>query len=546
MGVDRAEIGLRGAGLRLPAAVWAWTVVGFGTFVHVVWYFERGSIWLDEAFLVLNIVHRSPVALLGKLSFGQGAPWGFLLAEKLAVVTLGVGDRSLRLVPLLAALAALPVFWRVASFYLRGPPLLLALLLFSFSPFLVHYSAEAKQYSVDVLAALVALWLAHSARQLPGWRGAAAVGVAGAALLWFSHPAMMVLGASGLVVGVGAVARQEWSELRRLAIVGFAWGASASAFFLFAWPKLAQLHDLLSSDEAYTIPFPPTTRGEAELLARRASDILELPFGFYGAPWGTLIGVVAALLALAGALSLARRDRLGAAVLGAPLIAAAAALASGLYPYAPRFVLFLVPLIIVLVAAGMAAALQVLARPGLQRRFVAGAAVMAGVFLLSVTGTSTARLLGGQWEMEETRPVLEYIRSVWRPGDVLYLYASSQYPARYYAEVDGVNRSSTGETLWPVVPTSGTSDTAPALRSAPPNLIVGRFQPDGGSTFGRDLTVLDGRKRVWFVFGHVVRFEGGDFVNALDRYVAALDAAGQRRATIRRGTSLGVLYDLSG
>jgi hypothetical protein len=148
--------------------------------------------------------------------------------------------------------------------------------------------------------------------------------------------------------------------------------------------------------------------------------------------------------------------------------------------------------------------------------------------------------------MQEIRPVLEHIRSVWRSGDVLYLYASSQYPARYYAEVEGVNRSSAGDTLWPVVPTSGTSGGAPALRSAPPRLIVGRFRPDGGSTFARDLAALDGRKRVWFVFTNVVRFESGEIVDDLDRHIAALDASGQRRATIRRGGTIAVLYDLRG
>jgi hypothetical protein len=546
MSVERAEVGSRDAGVRLPTtAGLAWTILAFGALAHVAWYLERGSLWLDEAFLALNIAHGSPVELLGKLSFDQGAPWGFLLAEKLTVATLGVGDRPLRLVPLLAALAALPLFWRVASFYLRGSALLLALLLFCFSPFLVEYSAEVKQYSVDVLAALVALWLAHLAREPLDWRRTAAIGIAGAVLPWFSHASMMVLGAGGLAVGVAALARREWPALRRLVIVGLAWGASASAFFLFAWPKLTELHGFLSSEEAYRISFPPTSRAEAELLVRRVSDIVEVPFGLYGRPLSALIAGSAALLALAGAVSLARRDRLGAAVLFAPFIAAGAALASGLYPFGARFVLFLVPLIVILVTAGTAAALQALSREGLERRFVAGAAVTASVFLLSVAGSSTARLLGGQWEMQEVKPVLEHLRSVWQPGDVVYLYASVQYPARYYAEVDGVNRSHTGDTLWRVVPTAvpGVSDAA--LRSAPPTLVVGRFRP-GGSTFARDLAALDGRKRVWFVFSNVVRFESGEIVDDLDRHIAALDAAGQRRATIRRGSTIAVLFDLRG
>jgi hypothetical protein len=545
MTTESAEIRSRGAAVRLPATAAASTVLAFGVIAHVAWYFERGSLWYDETKLALNIAHRSPGELLGNLSFGQGAPWGFLLADKLAVMTLGVGERSLRLVPLLAALAALPVFWRVASFYLRGPWLILALLLFCFSPLLIQFSAEAKQYSVDVVAALLALWLAHLARHVPDWRRAAAVGVAGAALLWFSHPAMIVLGSSGLVVGVAALARHEWPTLRRLAIVGLAWGVSVCAFFLFAWPKLGGLQDLPSA-EAYVVPFPPTSSAEAELLARRANVILQLPFGFYGRPWSALIAPAAVLLAVVGAVSLIRRDRLGGAILVAPLIAAGVAVAGGFYAVAPRFELFLVPLIIVLVAAGTAAAFQVLSRPSLKRRFVAAAAVTAAAFLVSLTGVSTARLLSGQQEMEEIRPVLEHIRSAWRPGDVLYLHARSQYEARYYAEIEGVNRSSAGDTLWPVVPTSLPSGNAPALLSAPPSLFVGRFLPEGRSTFERDLVALDGRGRVWFVLGHLVRPEGGFYVSDIDRTVAALDAVGRRSARIQRGTSVALLYDLRG
>ena len=528
--------------MRLPAA--AWTVLVLGALVHVVWYFERGSLWLDEAFLALNIVHRSPHALLETLSFDQGAPWGFLLAEKLAITTLGASDRSFRLVPLAAALAAMPLFWRVASLYLRGVALVLAFLLFCFSPSLIRYSAETKQYSVDVLAALVALWLAHSARRIPNWRRAAAIGLAGAVLLWFSHPSMLVLGSCGLAVGGAALAQRDWPALRRLAIVGLAWAVSACAFFLFAWPKLAQLRESLDGEEPYAVPFPPSSLADAHRLGSIVRGILLFSFGSFGRPWSPVIAASAALLALAGAVFLARRDRLGAVLLIAPFIAAAAVLANG-QPFAERFFLFLVPLIVILVAAGTAAALAALSQQGLERRLIAIAGVAASVFLLSVAGAATARLLADQSERGGNRQVLEHVRSAWKPGDVLYLYASAQYPARYYAEVSAVNRSSAGRTLWSVSSTAlprGTSVVA--LRSAPPSLVVGQYTPDGGSTFFRDLAAVHGRRRVWFVFSNVVRFNGANIVDDLDRHISALDAAGRRRATFHRGAALAVLYDL--
>jgi hypothetical protein len=531
------------AGLGLPvAAALPWTILAFGALLRLVWYFDRGSLWLDEAFLALNIVHRSPSELLEPLSFDQGAPWGFLLAEKLSVATLGVDELSLRLVPLLAALASLPVFWRVASFYLEGPALLLSLLLFSLSPQLVRYSAEVKQYSLDALASLLALWLLQTARQLSGWRPAVALGLGGAALLWFSHASMIVLGAGGLVLGAAALARRRWWDLHHLALVGAPLAASAGAFLLLAGSKLRERYnDLFSGAEEYTVTFPPESFDDAWVLARRTGDVLEGAFALLDRPWSTLIVLAAASLSLAGGVALSRRGGVRTAVLIAPLVAAAAAVAAGLYPFAFRFLLFLAPLVIILVAAGTAAVVGAAVRRRRLRRAFAGAALVAAAWLLGAAGVESVRVITNDLE-QDIEPVLVELRAAWHPGDVLYLHAESQYAARFYADADRVNRSSSGDVLWPVVPTSGTSSGAPALRSAPPTLVVGQKHPSW--TFVRDLAALDGRKRVWFVFSHVNNFEGNTVADPLDRYIAILDAAGVRRMTIRHDLAMALLYDL--
>jgi hypothetical protein len=544
--VERREVGAYDAGLKVTAvAALPWAILAVGALLRLVWYFDRDSLWLDEAFLALNIVHRSPAELLEELSFGQGAPWGFLLAEKLSVETFGVDEMSLRLIPLLAALASLPIFWRVASFYLEGWPLLLSLTLFSLAPLLVRYSAEVKQYSLDVLASLLALWLLHSARQLSDWRRAVAVGLGGAALLWFSHTSMIVLAAGGLAVGAAALFRRDWEDVRRLTLVGATWAGSAGAFFLLAWPNLRDLSEFLRGSEEYTVPFPPESPDDLSVLARRTGDVLEGAFGIFGRPWSTLIVVAAAGLAVAGSVALVRRDRLRAALLLAPVLAAAAAVATGLYPFGIRFLLFLAPLLIVLVAAGPAALLEVPAARRRERRPIAGAAAIAAAWLVGAAGVASFRLITNT-AGQDIAPVLVDLGAAWRPGDVLYLHAGSQYAARFYAEVDGVHRSSAGDTLWPVVPTMITAGGASALHSAPPTLLVGRFRPGGDTTFTRDLASLDGRPRVWFVFSHVVRFGRSGIVGDLDRHIAALDAAGKRRMTIRHGIAMALLYDLRG
>lgn len=69
----------------------------------------------------------------------------------------------------------------------------LALALFAIFPSLIYYSSEVKQYSSDVMFALLLLYL--------GTRGRAMLlGVFGAVAVWFSHPAIFVLAGLGVVI----------------------------------------------------------------------------------------------------------------------------------------------------------------------------------------------------------------------------------------------------------------------------------------------------------------------------------------------------------
>ena len=63
-------------------------------------YVSDRSLWLDESLLALNLTTRSYRGLLETLDFNQGAPIGFLWAERLVLGALGDSELSLRLFPL--------------------------------------------------------------------------------------------------------------------------------------------------------------------------------------------------------------------------------------------------------------------------------------------------------------------------------------------------------------------------------------------------------------------------------------------------------------
>ncbi len=89
--------------------------VALGCLLRIVQYLLDRSLWMDEAYLSLNILHRSFAGLCRALDYHQGAPIGFLLLEKSAVRLWGGSEYVLRLIPLLAGIASVLLFYRLAS-----------------------------------------------------------------------------------------------------------------------------------------------------------------------------------------------------------------------------------------------------------------------------------------------------------------------------------------------------------------------------------------------------------------------------------------------
>src|SRR3972149_226445 len=105
-----------------------------GAAIRLWQYALNPSLWMDEAFLALNIADRDFAHLLEPLSLNQAAPPGFLFVQRAAFDLFGTNEFARRRFPRACGLAALPLFWLVARRVLSGPGLLVAALLFALSP----------------------------------------------------------------------------------------------------------------------------------------------------------------------------------------------------------------------------------------------------------------------------------------------------------------------------------------------------------------------------------------------------------------------------
>lgn len=467
-------------------------------------YARNQSLWIDEAMLALNVVYRTPAELLRPLDLNQGAPVGYLLLSKYVVKAFGPGELALRLVSLVASVAGLAVFVPLAYRMLPAAAARLAVCLFALAPYLVGYSAEFKQYELDATLAVVLM-----AVGLPVWRNEAGRGrlvafaAAGAVAVWFSHPAVFVLGGVGLAALADAAARRDRAALlARLGVVA-AWLASFAVCFLLFTRKLGMNQYLLDYWAGTFMPLPPTGVGDLAWVVHHFLALFEKPGGLNPTEFGA--GGLAAACYLVGALALARTDWRTLVALVAPLVLALAASGLHKYPFAGRLMMFAVPALLLVVGYG-----ATVAAGGLNRTLPgAGLVVLALLFVAPVA--ECRWLLKKPSHAEDARAAVAYVHEHWQAGDRLYVYYGAVPAFAYYS---------------------------PRYPFPPEAVRFGVENRRGDQrVFQEELQPLRGKRRVWVIFAHRQSAEEA----AVQAY---LDSAGRREDQTRWNDAAVMRYDL--
>lgn len=403
--VRRANGGLLAAARAvLTSAAFVWSALAIGIVVRVTRYLAERSLWGDEGALALNLVNKPTRELLEPLEYYQGAPTGFLLAEKAVIGVLGDDEFALRLFPLLCGIAALFLFAAVARRLLAPGAAAMALLLFATLEPLVYYSSEVKQYSTDVAAGLLLLY----AVTVADWdrlkvRTAVAIAAGGAAVAWLSHPALIVLAALGAAVFVASWNERRLAAIRRILLVGSVWAGSALASYLVNSNNATAVGSAVldSSPESGLAPIK---------LVDALWDVFAHPVGV--ARTTTALGIVATAVGIA---VLLRRSLRHALFITTPIAGTLLAALLDLYPFSDRFVLFLVPFFLLLMGEGLWAIVEVTASrlPVL--------ALAAPALLLGYPLATAAENVVSPPGHEEVKNVLRHVDARWQPGDTLYV-----------------------------------------------------------------------------------------------------------------------------
>lgn len=396
-----------------------WLAVAVGVVLRLRELLHNRSLWRDEASLVFNLRHRDILGFTTPLDHDQGTPPGFFVLAQTVGRALGGSETAYRTVPFVAACTALVV--AAVLVRRRLPPIagVVTLWLLAVSWTLIYYGAEVKQYGPDVAIMLLMLLVADEAdRRSWSAMACAGFGVAGSLALLASYPSVFVLP----VVGLAALchARQDRRAIVRLLLVGSVWCATLGGSY-FAWSRDLNDNDFLRRFWAEGfLPIPPASWADVRQWGRALDTLYAQTFPSRA----VLLGVG---LAAAGIVAVARRNRSLISLLLAPWLLVAVASSFELYPAIERSVLFLVPLLAVLIAAGVDALASAL------ERHRPGAAILTTVLVCLLAAGPAVRDFLRPANLEEMRPLLASLRSH-LVGSTVFVTESAEVTWDYYSD----------------------------------------------------------------------------------------------------------------
>jgi hypothetical protein len=472
-----------------------WCIVALGVILRIGRFCRFRSLWLDEIYLSNSILTRGYQYLLFKpLLDWQMAPPGFLFFVRLSVSIFGTSEYALRVPSLIAGVVAVPLAFLICRRCLNARAGLFATLLIALLWPLIYYSAEVKQYSFDVVWTLAIVLVMLRLMEKPDAERITIASAIGGLSVFCSHAAIFALAGTGTVAflsagtGIDALFRAKFNkEQRKLFLVGGIWvGCFAVQFLLFIRPLLAaDAHPHLVQYWENTYAFMPVWPNYLFwwLIDHFLLICTESGSMFLNCPEVALAG-----LALGLTVAFYRRGPMW--MLVAPLPFVLIASAAKQYPFDDRLSLFMVPIFLMLIAAGIEAIASRWA--GTIMSLVLGA-----ILLRAVANTTHTYFT---WGREETKPAYDFIAKNWQPGDAIYLSHYGNKSFDFYKDrVD-----------WPADPEkAGTVWVQPNYEEDPRGIL-------------QDVKRFAGNKRVWVFLVHI---EGGQYDKAKTT-VAGMDEIG--------------------
>ncbi len=478
-----------------------------GVIFRVGQYAYNRSLTEGEAPLAMNILERSYAQLAQPLSYVQAAPVGFLFIQKFMSNTFGNNEFALRFIPLIAGILALVLFYFAARQFLDQTGLLTALALFAINDQLIYFASELKQYSTDVMFT-TALLLFSLVVIKKGYRAVTLIlfGLLSGIAIWFSHPSLFVSTSLFCVILVSLLRDRQNRNLPWLVIAAFLAISSWLANYLLVLTAASRQAGLLSFWQRSFMPLPPLSFADIGWIVFAVMRIFKNPGGF-----SVYDALIAACAFLTGLVVFWRTKKTYAFILVLPILLTLFASGFHVYPFEGRLLLFLVPFIAVMIAAGVEKAREVFSRTSK----TAGALAVALVLAYPV-GAACYHLIKPR-APEELRMVLAELQHRRSPDQATYIYYGAVNAFEYYAKMHGF-------------------ETA--------DYIQGVEARDDWSKYYDDLRklALSGHAKAWIIMSHISTWNG---VDEEKLFISYLDLLGEKVDSIHKPGAAAYLYEFS-
>lgn len=496
----------------LNSPVMFWMSVGLvvlsGFVIRIRQYLEARALTFDEALLANNLINHSLRELTGTLDNDQVAPMGFLFIEKLVIQTFGVGDLVFKLIPFTAGLCSILLMGIFAYKRLSKGGLIMALSLFAFCQTLIHNSNTLKQYSSDVFFCLLFIvifdwYMAASSSKLRF----VCLCLVGLLCIWFSQPVVLVMFTSALIGFCRGFKMKNAQIIRQILSAGILWVSGFLVIFFVSYINNFGNDHLTRYWSGQFLPMPPWENLSWYGIAAKSLFVnaLGLPYSV------TLISI---LFCFGLAAFIKEKDITSVSLVLGQILLTLGLSAFHLYPFYDRFLLFLVPGLILVISKAFDLIYKLLDK-GIPKPFPAAIwLILAIVFLVPIVKSGVDNFVHPP-HYEELKSVMLDFQDSLQPGDTLYIYYGAKPAFTYYSERMGIKNP----IFW------GT---------------IARKDPQG---YLAELDLLRGTSRVWFLFSHFYTGAGG--INEIDFITDYLDKIGTRMDVYSDSGAYIILYDLT-
>jgi len=403
----------------VPAVLIAIVAVGLD---GAQWLRET-PLWLDEEMIALNIRDRSFAQLPGPLWLGQGAPFGWLVFQRVALLALGTSEVSLRLLPLLAGAATVITALWIAMRWLRPVPAAFFVLLCSIGQWVSHYRFELKHYSADTFTALLlpalAAWVVEAtdedrvAMRWTRWWIAASLAQ------WISYGALLATPLCAVLLASAIYRRSGLRSAARFAVTGVVWLLSIAAHYGLSLQYTDNSRHLRDYWAGHVLPHGLDAAGVAEWVTGRLERLASNPGGSEM--------VVAFWCAAVLGFVVARPRLLGALFASVPLSAFVLA-AIRQVPLDDRLALWIVPSLYAGIALLLDAGVALVRHPAGARRRLATA--LGSTLALGALVVGSDIIVRGYRDLDlgapstsnhdlDDRSAVAWLKARHRPGDVI-------------------------------------------------------------------------------------------------------------------------------